>query len=81
MIKDCKYFNVIQSIKFNKVQIKFNSNRIISRKKSYIDSISFVSSYNTDFTSSKNITKAKLLSKKQYMVQKVRNTYIASICQ
>lgn len=45
----------------------------------YIDSILFVIDHDIDSISSMKITMKKILLKKWYLVQKVRNTFITSI--
>lgn len=64
LIKDYKYFIIIQFINFNKIQLKFNLNSIILIKKSYINNIFLIIGYNIDFINIKNIIKNKLLLKK-----------------
>lgn len=54
-------------MKFNKIQIKLNLNKIILIKKSYIDGILLITNYDTDFTSSKKIIKKKLSLKEKYL--------------
>lgn len=55
MTKNCKYFTFIQSIKFIKVQIKLNLESVVLIRKSYVDSILFITDYNTNFNSLKGI--------------------------
>ena len=81
MIKNKKYLIFIQLLKFNSAQIIFNSNSIVLIKKGYVGSIFLVIDYNANFTCSKEITKKKLLFKKQYLAQKVRSAYIIFIYQ
>lgn len=64
IIKDCKYLTLTQLVKFNRTQIKLNSNGIVLIKKSHIGSILLVISYDVDSTSSREIIKKKLLPKK-----------------
>lgn len=64
MIKDYKYPTFIQFIKFNKTQIKLNSNGIILIKKSHISSILLVIDHDIDSTNLQEITRKKLLLKK-----------------
>lgn len=64
MTKDCKYLTFVQSIKFNRTQIKLDLNSIILTKKSHISDIFLVTDYDSDSTSSKGITRKKLSFKK-----------------
>lgn len=66
-IKDWKYLTSIQSIKFNRVQIKLDSNGIILTKKCYIGGIFPVIDHDADSTNSKEIIRKKLLPKEQYL--------------
>ena len=81
MTKDIEHILPAHSLKFNGAQIKLDSNRIVLTKKSHVGEIFLVTDYATDSTSSRRITKKKLLPKKQYLAQKARNTYITSVCQ
>lgn len=79
MIKDKKLFTPIYFLKFNSAQIKFDSNRIVITKKSPVKKIPPVINHVVDSTSSKEITRKKLSLKKQYLAQKTKDAYIASM--
>lgn len=67
IIKDQKYHILAQQIKFNWIQIKLDSNGIVLTKMSYLDAIFLVTDHDIDSTSSKAITRKKLLPKKYYL--------------
>ena len=81
MTKDREHFISTHSLKFNGAQIKFDLNGIVLTKKSHIGDIFPITDYVADSTSSKGIIRKKLLSKEQYLAQRVRKAYIASVCQ
>lgn len=62
--KDKKYLTPVHPPKFNDAQIKLDSNNIILAKKSHIEGIFLITNHIAGFTSSREITKKKLLSKK-----------------
>lgn len=61
--------------------MKLNSNGIVLRKESHLNSLLLVIDYDVDSTSLRRITKKKLLSKEQYLVEKARGAYITFIGQ
>lgn len=63
MTKNWKYLTSIQSLKFNRAQIKLDSERSVLIKKSHVGIIFPVTDHDTDFTSSKEITRKKLSPK------------------
>ena len=81
MIKDRKYLIPAHLLKFNDVQIKLDSKDIVLTKESHVGVILPVENYAADSTSSREIKRKKLSPKEQYLVQKVRGAYIASVCQ
>ena len=81
MTKNQEHFTPTQPLKFNRAQIKLDSEGIVLTKKSHIDGIFLVIDHNTDSTSLGKITKKKFLSKEQYLAQRARGAYIASVCQ
>ena len=64
MTKDKKYLILTYPLKFNFAKIKLDSNGIVLIKKSHIKEILPVTNYAADSTSSKCITRKKLLLKK-----------------
>ena len=81
MTKDRKYLTPAHSLKFNGAPIKLDSNGIVLTKKSYVGGILPVTDHATDSTSSRGITRKKLSPKEQYLAQRARSAYIASVCQ
>lgn len=81
MTKDRKHLTPTYPLKFNGVQIILNSNRIVLTKESYVEGILLVTDHVANSTSSKEIIRVKPSSKEQYLAQKVRRAYIASMCQ
>ena len=79
MTKDRKHFTFENTLKFNNIQIKFDSNRIVLIKKSYVREILLVTDHVTNSISSRKITRKKLLPIKQYLVKRARGAYIAFI--
>ena len=71
----------LQPLKFNGTQIKLNSEEIVLTKESHIGGILLVKNYDVDSTSSRGITRIKLLPQEQYLAQRARDAYIAFICQ
>lgn len=68
-------------MKFNEAQIKLDSKKIVLTKESYVDGILLNTNHDADAISSREIIRKKLLPKKQYLAQKVRAAYIASMYQ
>lgn len=81
MIYDHEYLSYTQPIKFNRAQIKLNLDGIVLTKESHIGGILLVKRHDVNSTSSRGITRTKLSPKEQYMTQKARSVYIASVCQ
>ncbi len=80
MTKDREHFTFIQPLKFNGAQIKLNSEGIVLTKESHEGEILLVTDHDADSTSSKGITKKKLSPQEQYLAQRARGAYIASMC-
>lgn len=76
IIKDYKYLSSAQPIKFNRVQIKLDSNTIIFIKKSQVNDIFLAIGYNIDLTSFRKIIRKKLLLKEQCLAQRAKSAYI-----
>lgn len=62
--KDKEYLTFAYFSKFNDAQIKLNSNGIVWTKKSHVKEIPLITDHVANSTSSKKITRKKLLSKK-----------------
>ncbi len=80
MTKDREYLTSAQPIKFNKTQIKLDSDGIVLTKESDVGDILLVTDYDADSSSSRGITRKKLSTKEQYLAQKAQGAYIASVC-
>lgn len=77
--KNKKYFILAQPLKFNRAQIKLDSNSIILIKKNHVNGIFLLINHNTNSISSKRIIRKKLSTKEQYLAQRIKNTYITSV--
>ena len=80
MTKDREHLTSFHPLKFIGVQINLDSEGIVLTKKSHIGGIFLVTNRDIDSTSSRGITRKKLLPKEQYLAQRVRGAYIASVC-
>ncbi len=81
MTKDREYLTYTPPIKFNGAQIKLDSDGIVLTKESNVGGIFLVTDHDADSTSSRGITKKKLSPKEQYLAQRARGAYFASVCQ
>ena len=81
MTKDKEHLTPAHPPKFNGTQIKLDLNGIVLIKKSHIGGIFPVTDHAADSTSSKGITRKKLSPKEQYLAQRAKGAYIASVCQ
>lgn len=61
--KDWEHLTSIQPLKFNRTQIKLDSENIVLIKKSYVSDILLVTDYDIDSISSRGVTRKKLLLK------------------
>lgn len=64
MTKNKEYLNSTTPLKLNGIQIKLDSNGTVAIEESYIGGILLIIDYDINFTSSKEITRKKLLLKK-----------------
>lgn len=64
MIKDKKYLILVYCLKFNGAQIKLKFKIIVLIKQSHIGGVFSVTNHAPNSTSSRRVTKRKLLSKK-----------------
>ena len=80
MTKDREYLTYTPPIKFNGTQIKLDSDGIVLTKESHVGVVFLVTDDDADSTSSRGITKKKLSPKEQYLAQRARGAYIASVC-
>ena len=81
MTKDREHLTSSHPLKFNRVQIKLDSEGIVLTKESHVGGILSITNRDVDSTSSRGITRKKLSPKEQYLVQRARDAYIASVCQ
>jgi hypothetical protein len=82
LIKNRDQLTTKSSIKFNDIKIELESNKIISLvQKSHVDDISLIINENASSISFRDIIRAELFSKEQYVAQRTREAYIASIYQ
>ena len=65
--KDREHLTSTQPLKFNGAQIKLDSEVIVLTKKSHVGGILLVTDHDVDSTSSREITRKKLLPKEQYL--------------
>lgn len=82
MSKDQNYFTIDKSIKFNGTMIELELNGDVTLKqKTHITGISLVTKFEASIVSTKSVIHINLLSKEQYIAQRVKRAYVASICQ
>jgi hypothetical protein len=81
MIKSRNNLESNFSLKFNDTIIKRQENDIYLRQISQSDHFQLIKDVDIAITSFKNKIRFALISKKQYVAQRVRDAYVASICQ
>jgi hypothetical protein len=81
MIKSRDCFDSNSSLKFNDTIIERQENDIYLRQISQSDHFQLIQNVDIAITSSKNKIKFALTSKEQYVTQRARSAYVASICQ
>ncbi len=81
MIKSRDCFNSNSSLKFNDTIIERQENDIYFRQISQFDHFQLIQNVDIAITSSRNKIRLALISKKQYVTQRARSAYVASICQ
>ena len=87
LTKDRNCFTFINSIKFNgmKIQLHFNINNstfyIILFQKTHIGEIALIQKNETSFINNRDLVRKNLSIKNQYVAQRARGAYLASICQ
>jgi hypothetical protein len=77
--RDCLDSNF--SLKFNDTIIECQENDIYLRQISQSDHLQLIQNVDIAITSSKNKVRLALISKEQYVTQRARDAYVASICQ
>ena len=88
LIKNRSYFTTINSIKFNgmKIQLHFgiginNFVYITLFRETHIGEIVLIQKNEILFINNRGIVRKNLIIKNQYVAQRVRDAYFASICQ
>jgi hypothetical protein len=81
MIKSRDHFDSNSSLKFNDTIIECQENDIYLRQISQSDHLQLIQNVDIAIISFRNKVRLALISKKQYVTQKTRNAYVASICQ
>jgi hypothetical protein len=81
MIKSRDHFDSNSSLKFNDIIIERQENDIYFRQISQFDHLQLIQSVDIAITSSRDKIRFALISKKQYVTQRARDAYVASICQ
>jgi hypothetical protein len=81
MIKSRDCFDSNSSLKFNDTIIERQENDIYFRQISQSDHFQLIQSVDIAITSSKDKIRFALISKEQYVTQRARSAYVASICQ
>ena len=93
LIRDRSCFIPINSIKFNgmKIQLHFNikDSNLFSTNKFYItffqeihiEGIALIQKNEISFTNNRGVVKKNFITKNQYVAQRAKGAYLASICQ
>ena len=85
LIRDRSCFTSTNSIKFNdmKIQLHFsiNNSYITLFQETHIGGIILIQKNETSFTNNRDLVKKNLNTKDQYVAQRARGAYLASICQ
>lgn len=82
MSKDRDHLTIDKSIKFNGAMIELELNGDVTLKqKTHIAGISLVTKSEASTVSTRGVICTKLSPKEQYVAQRVRRAYVASICQ
>jgi hypothetical protein len=81
MIKSRDNLESNSSLKFNDTIIERQENDIYLRQISQSDHLQLIQSVDIAITSSRDKIRFALISKEQYVTQRARNAYVASICQ
>jgi hypothetical protein len=81
MIKSRNNLESNSSLKFNDTIIERQENDIYLRQISQFDHFQLIKNIDIAIINFRNKIRLALISKKQYMTQRARDTYVASICQ
>jgi hypothetical protein len=81
MIKSRDKLDLNFSLKFNNTIIERQENDIYFRQISRSDHLQLIQNINIAITSFRSKIRLALISKEQYVTQRARDAYVASICQ
>ncbi len=82
MTKTREQLTFENSLKFNDIRIeRINSHAIYFRQETHIQDIQLIQSTDTIITGAQGKMRTKLTSREQYVTQRTREAYLASICQ
>ena len=82
MTKARDHLTSTKPIKFNGTRIELEANGDFTlRQDTHVGGINFVKKLDASTTSSRGVVRTKLFSKDQYIAQRARGAYLASICQ
>lgn len=81
MTKDRECLTTRHPIKFNGMRIELLEDGITIKNASHLGGISPIRNQVASSTSSRGVVREKLTSKDQYVAQRARGAYVASICQ
>jgi hypothetical protein len=81
MTKSRDHLDSNSSLKFNDTIIERHENHIYLRQISQSDHLQLIQIVDIAITSSKDKIRFALISKEQYVTQRARSAYVASICQ
>lgn len=82
MTKDRSHLSSATPIKFNGAKVEIHQDGSITmRRESPVGGISLIKPHQASATSSRGIVREKLSPKDQYIAQRAKGAYIASICQ
>lgn len=81
MIKARETLILTTSLKFNDTRIESSDGCLIIKSEKHADNITLVKKSETFIISSRGVVRPKLSTKEQYIAQRTRGVYLASICQ
>jgi hypothetical protein len=81
MTKSRDHFDSNSSLKFNDTIIERQENDIYLRQISQSDHLQLIQNVDIAIISSRSKVRFALISKEQYVTQRARDAYVASICQ
>ena len=82
MTKSRKQLTTANSVRFNDIKIKLlKDENITLNQESHAGGIQIIKNQNSSSISSRGLMREKLTLKNQYLAQRARGAYVASICQ